>query len=59
MVQRVESACSVGDPGLVPGLGRAPGEGNGKPTPVFLPGDSHSYIPNLPMCLYFSFFFIS
>ena len=23
------SACSVGDPGLIPGLGRSPGEGNG------------------------------
>ena len=26
-----ESACSAGDPGLVPGLGRSPGEGNGHP----------------------------
>ena len=26
-----ESACSVGDLGLVPGLGRSPGEGNGNP----------------------------
>ena len=26
-----ESACSVGDPGLIPGLGRSPGEGNGDP----------------------------
>ena len=24
-----ESACSVGDPGSIPGLGRSPGEGNG------------------------------
>ena len=24
-----ESACSVGDPGLIPGSGRSPGEGNG------------------------------
>ena len=24
-------ACSVGDPGLIPGLGRSPGEGNGNP----------------------------
>ena len=24
-----ESACSAGDPGLIPGLGRSPGEGNG------------------------------
>ena len=26
-----ESACNVGDLGLIPGLGRAPGEGNGYP----------------------------
>ena len=25
------SACHVGDPGLIPGLGRSPGEGNGNP----------------------------
>ena len=24
-----ESACNAGDPGLIPGLGRSPGEGNG------------------------------
>ena len=26
-----ESNCSAGDPGLIPGLGRSPGEGNGNP----------------------------
>ena len=26
-----ESACNVGDPGSIPGLGRSPGEGNGYP----------------------------
>ena len=26
-----DSACSVGDLGSVPGLGRSPGEGNGNP----------------------------
>ena len=26
-----ESACHMGDPGLIPGLGRSPGEGNGYP----------------------------
>ena len=26
-----ESACSVGDPGEIPGLGRSPGEGKGYP----------------------------
>ena len=25
-----ESACNVGDPGLIPGLGKSPREGNGK-----------------------------
>ena len=36
-----ESASNVGDPGLIPGLGRSPGEGNGLLTPVFLPGSFH------------------
>ena len=26
-----KSACNVGDPGSIPGLGRSPGEGNGNP----------------------------
>ena len=26
-----ESACSAGDPGLIPRKGRSPGEGNGNP----------------------------
>ena len=26
-----ESICNVGDLGLIPGLGRSPGEGNGYP----------------------------
>ena len=26
-----ESACSAGDPGSIPGLGRSPGQGNGYP----------------------------
>jgi len=41
-------ACNAGDPGLIPGLGRSPGAGNGYPwrrewlpTPVFLPGEFH------------------
>ena len=25
------SACNEGDPGLIPGSGRSPGEGNGNP----------------------------
>ena len=31
----------VGDTGLIPGLGRSPGEGNSSPTLAFLPGESH------------------
>ena len=30
-----ESACNARDPGLIPGLGRSPGEGEKLPTPVF------------------------
>ena len=26
-----EFACNAGEPGLIPGLGRSPGEGNGNP----------------------------
>ena len=36
-----ESPCYVGDLGLIPGLGRSPGEGKGYPTPVFWPGEFH------------------
>ena len=36
-----ESACSAGKPGLIPGSGRSPVEGNGLPTPIFLPEESH------------------
>ena len=32
-----ESASSLGDLGLIPGLGRSSGEENRLPTPVFLP----------------------
>ena len=34
------SACNAGDPGLIPGVGRSIGEGNGNPL-HFLPGESH------------------
>ena len=30
-----ESACSAGHPGLIPGLGRSPGDGNGNPLQYF------------------------
>ena len=36
-----ESACSAGDAGSIPGLGRFPWRRAWKPTPVFLPGESH------------------
>ena len=36
-----EFAYNTGDPGSIPVLGRSPGDGNGLPTPVFLPGESH------------------
>ena len=36
-----ESACSAGDLGLIPGLGRSPGEREWLPTLVFLPGEFH------------------
>ena len=31
MENKKESACNAGDPGLIPGLGRSSGEGNGNP----------------------------
>ena len=34
---------NAGDVGSVPGLGRFLGEGNGKSTPVFLPGKSRGH----------------
>jgi len=34
-----ESACNAGDPGLIPGSGRSPGEGNGNPL-------QYSYLEN-------------
>ena len=36
-------AGDAGDMALILGLGRSPGEGNGQPTPVFLPGGSHGH----------------
>ena len=35
-----ESACNVGDLGLIPGLRRSFGRGHINPTPIFLPGES-------------------
>ena len=37
-----ESACNVGNPGSIPGLGRSPGEGNGNPLKYsFVPVEFH------------------
>ena len=36
-----DSACSAGDPGSIPGLGRSPGEGNGNPLQYPCPENSH------------------
>ena len=36
-----ESACSVGDLGLIPGLGRSPGEGHGSPLQCSCLGNPH------------------
>ena len=33
-------ACNVGDPGLIPGSGRSPGEENGNPPKYFCPDNS-------------------
>ena len=33
--------ANAGEPGSIPGLGRSPGEENGNPTPVLLPGRFH------------------
>ena len=35
------NAGNIRDTGLIPVSGRCPGEGNGNPTPVFLPRESH------------------
>ena len=35
------SACNVGDPGLIPGSERSPGEGNGNPLQYLLPEKFH------------------
>ena len=36
-----ESTCNAGDLGVIPGLGRSPGGGNGTPIPVFFSEESH------------------
>jgi len=34
-----ESACNAGDSGLIPGLGRSPGDANGNPPQYFCLGN--------------------
>ena len=41
MVKNLPAKAGDKRPGLIPGWGRAPGGGNGNPTPVLLPGESH------------------
>ena len=43
LVAQTASACNAEDLGLIPGSRRSPGEGNGQPTPVFLPRESHGW----------------
>ena len=40
-----DPAWNAGDPGLIPGSGRSPREGNELPTPGFLPGEFHGQEP--------------
>ena len=37
------SACNAGDPGLIPGSGRSPGEGNGDPLQYSCLEKSHGW----------------
>ena len=41
MTDGKESACNVGDPGLIPGSGRPAWRREWQPTTVFLPGEFH------------------
>ena len=43
-----ESACSAGDPGSVPGLGRSPGEGKGYPFQFCWASLVSQLVKNLP-----------
>ena len=43
-----ESACNAGDPGLIPGLGRSPGEGIGYPLQYSWSSLVAQLVKNLP-----------
>ena len=46
-----ESACNVGDLGLIPGLGRAPGGGHGKPLQYSCLENPHGQEPGRPQSM--------
>ena len=49
-----ESACSVGDPGLIPGSGRSPGEVNGNPLQQsYLENHGQRSLPGSPLSMGF------
>ena len=43
LAQTINNLPAMHDTGLIPGLGRFPGEGNSHPIPVFLPGEFHGH----------------
>ena len=45
-----KSTCNVGDPGLIPGLGRSPGEGIGYPLQYSWASLMAQMVKNLPAC---------
>ena len=44
-----ESACNAGEPGLIPGLGRSPGEAIGYPLQYFWSSLVAQLVKNLPV----------
>ena len=45
------SAGATGDVDFIPGLRRSPGEGNGNPLQIFLPGKSHGNPWEMPQAV--------
>ena len=43
MAQLVKNPPEMWETGLIPGLGRSPGERTSYPTAVFWPGESHGH----------------
>ena len=48
----IESACSAGDPGSIPGLGRSPREGNGNPLQYSWASLVAQLVKNLPTLVF-------